>query len=181
LDAFEQIVSEILISQGYWVQTSFKVELTKAEKREIGRFSAPRWELDIVAYKGMVDELLVVECKSYFDSRGVTLSSLCLDDPTNTKSRYKLFAEEKLRTVVFSRLVKQLSGNGSCKEFSKVNLALACGKIATETDREGLMKAFNERGWKLFDLEWLKEGLNSISSDSYENRVSSVASKILIR
>ena len=144
MDAFEQIVSEILIAQGYWVQTSFKVELTKAEKKEVGRFSAPRWELDIVAYKGMTDEILVVECKSYFDSRGVTLSSLCLDDPTSTKSRYKLFAEEKLRTVVFSRLVKQLSESGSCKETSKVGLALACGKIATETDHEGLISAFKK-------------------------------------
>jgi hypothetical protein len=37
MDAFEQLVSEILWMQRYWVRTSVKVELTKEEKREIGR------------------------------------------------------------------------------------------------------------------------------------------------
>jgi hypothetical protein len=40
VDAFEQLVSEILWMEGYWVQSSVKVELTKEEKREIGRPSA---------------------------------------------------------------------------------------------------------------------------------------------
>jgi hypothetical protein len=50
VDAFEQLVSEILWMTGFWVRTSVKVELTKEEKRLIGRHSAPRWELDIVGY-----------------------------------------------------------------------------------------------------------------------------------
>ena len=49
MDAFEQVVAEILWMEGYWVRTSVKVELTKAEKYLIGLPSAPRWELDIVA------------------------------------------------------------------------------------------------------------------------------------
>jgi len=49
LDAFEQLVSEILWMEGYWVRTSVKVELTKEEKHLIGRHSSPRWEIDIVA------------------------------------------------------------------------------------------------------------------------------------
>jgi hypothetical protein len=40
MDAFEQLVSEILWMEGYWARTSVKVELTKEEKREIGRHSA---------------------------------------------------------------------------------------------------------------------------------------------
>jgi hypothetical protein len=181
MDAFEQIVAELLMAQGYWVRTSFKVELTKEEKIEIGRPTSPRWELDLVAYKGAADELLVVECKSYLDSRGVTLASLSLNNPSNTKSRYKLFAEPNLRDVVFSRLVKQLSVKGGCSGTAKVKLALACGKIATEKDREGLKNEFKKRGWSLFDSEWLKQGLGNVSAESYDNRVSSVVSKILIR
>lgn len=72
--AFEQLVSEILWMEGYWVRTSVKVELTKEEKRLIGRHSSPRWELDIVAYNGRDNLLRVVECKSYFDSVGATVS-----------------------------------------------------------------------------------------------------------
>jgi hypothetical protein len=47
--AFEQVIAELLWRNGYWVQTSFKVELTKLEKIKIGRPSSPRWEIDIVA------------------------------------------------------------------------------------------------------------------------------------
>ena len=76
MDAFEQLVSEILWMEGYWVRTSVKVELTKEEKRLIGRHSSPRWELDIcmMAYKGGENLLRVVECKSYIDSTGVRIS-----------------------------------------------------------------------------------------------------------
>jgi len=50
MNAFEALIALLLRRQGYWVQTSFKVKLTKAEKRRIGRPSSPRWELDLVAY-----------------------------------------------------------------------------------------------------------------------------------
>ena len=67
MDAFEQVVSEILWTEGYWVRTSVKVSLTKEEKRQIGRPSSPRWELDVVAYRGRDNILRVVECKNYLD------------------------------------------------------------------------------------------------------------------
>lgn len=102
MDAFEQVVSEILWMDGYWVRTSVKVDLTKEEKVSIGRPSSPRWELDIVAYSGRDNMLRVVECKSYLDSRGVALKAF---DGTDAKSaeRYKLFSNDNLRTVVFGR------------------------------------------------------------------------------
>jgi hypothetical protein len=52
MDAFEQVVSEILWMDGHWVRTSVKVDLAKEEKVLIGRPSSPRWELDIVGYSG---------------------------------------------------------------------------------------------------------------------------------
>ena len=42
MDAFEQLVSEILWMEGYWVRTSVKVELTKEENRLIGRHAERR-------------------------------------------------------------------------------------------------------------------------------------------
>lgn len=71
MDAFEQLAAELLFANGWWVQTSVKVELTKEEKKQVGRQSSPRWELDVVAYKGATNEILVIECKSFLDSRGV--------------------------------------------------------------------------------------------------------------
>ena len=63
MDSFELVVASILEREGYWVRASYKVELTKEEKRSIGKPSAPRWEIDVLAYKASTNELLVVECK----------------------------------------------------------------------------------------------------------------------
>jgi hypothetical protein len=76
MDAFEQVVSEMLWMDGFWVQTSVKVNLTPREKGSVGKRTMPRPELDIVAYRGRDNFLYVVECKSYLNSRGVTFAGL---------------------------------------------------------------------------------------------------------
>jgi len=65
MDAFESVIALLLRQEGYWVIPSFKVEITREEKRKIGRPSSPRWEIDLVAYQGATNEVLAVECKSY--------------------------------------------------------------------------------------------------------------------
>src|SRR5262245_2078742 len=108
MDSFEQVVSEILWMDGYWVRTSVKVDLTKKEKVQIGRPSSPRWELDIVAYSGRDNSLRVVECKSYIDSFGVGASGFDGSN-ANDQARFKLFNDASLRSVVFNRLRLQLA------------------------------------------------------------------------
>jgi hypothetical protein len=180
MDAFEQLVSEILWMEGYWVRTSVKVELTKEEKRQIDRPSSPRWELDIVAYRGRDNLLRVIECKSYLDSRGVVLSGFAGGEGRSAE-RYKLFTDERLRTVVFNRLRLQFAESGACGPNADVKLCLACGRIATDADRAGLHKHFAERGWELWDEPWLREHLKRMSGRSYENQVSAVVAKLLLR
>src|SRR5947207_1589176 len=107
MDAFERVVVSLLEREGFWVRSSIKVELTKAEKVRIGRPSSPRWELDIIGYQPRNNELWVVECKSYLDSRGVQLCAFNGKNPAFAK-RFKLFCEPLTRKVVFSRLEKQL-------------------------------------------------------------------------
>jgi hypothetical protein len=180
MDAFEQLVSEILWMQGYWVRTSVKVELTKEEKCQIGRRTSPRWELDIVAYSGRDNLLRVIECKSYLDSRGVALRAF---DGTDAKfaERFKLFADEQLRCVVFNRLSLQFTKSGACRPNPEVKLCLACGRIATNTDRAGLHQHFAEKGWELWDEPWLRARLKHMSDQGYENQVSAVVAKLLLR
>jgi len=108
VDAFEAVVAMVLEGQGYWVRTSYKVALTKPEKVEIGRPSSPRWELDVVAYKPAENRLLVVECKSYLDSSGVSYRGFRTDEQEGT-GRYKLFNESKTWEVVSRRLFQQLA------------------------------------------------------------------------
>lgn len=180
MDAFEQVVSEILWMEGYWTRTSVKVNLTKEEKVLIGKPSTPRWEIDIVGYSGRDNVLRIVECKSYLDSRGVVLRAL---DGSDVKSaqRYKLFSDKNLREVVFNRLRIQLANCGACAPDASIKLSLACGRIATQADRDGLHKHFAAKEWELWDEKWLSDRLKKMSESSYENQVSAVVSKLILR
>lgn len=180
MDAFESVVSEILWRDGYWVQSSFKVELTKEEKAAIDRPTSPRWELDIVGYSGRRNEIIVVECKSYLDSTGVAFRAFDGTDKSFA-NRFKLFNDPTLRDVVFERLKSQLFEAGLVSANPSVRLALVCGKIVREQDRQLLRAHFEKNAWLLWDDEWLKERLRSMSRGGYENSPVAVVSKLLLR
>lgn len=167
----------LLDRDGYWTKGCFKVDLTKAEKRAIGRPSSPRWEIDIVAYRGSENEVLAVECKSLIDSPGV----LFRDGTFSPQTRYKLFSESKLRQVVLGRLGKQLAKSGLCGPNPSIRLCLAAGRISSRTDRAALSAHFQSQGWHLFDEQWIRGRLAATADSAYENDVAHVASKILLR
>jgi hypothetical protein len=177
MDAFESLIAMLLRHDGYWTNASLKVELTKAEKRQIELPSSPRWEIDLVAYKGSTNELLAVECKSYLDSRGVVFKNGEFESP----KRYKLFTNATLRKVVLSRLVQQLTATGACAPKPTVTLCLAVGKIASGTDAEGLDARFKSEGWRLFTDVWIRDRLLKASGQGYENDIAFVVSKLLLR
>jgi hypothetical protein len=177
MDAFESLISMLLRHDGYWTTPSFKVELTKQEKRLIGRSSSPRWEIDLVAYKGSTNELLAVECKSFLDSTGVIFRNGSFE-PTQ---RYKLFTDPTLRKVVLNRLRRQIVKTGACASAPTVRLCMAAGKIAGKTDRDDFAAHFAKMRWWLFDEEWIKTRLLAASKRGYENDVAFVVSKLLLR
>jgi hypothetical protein len=177
MDAFESLISMLLRHNGYWTIPSFKVELTKSEKRKIGRFSSPRWEIDLVAYKGSTNEVLAIECKSFLDSRGVVFQAGAFNPP----KRYKMFIDSALRRVVLKRLAAQLVKTGACADRPKLKLCLAAGKIANGTDMAGLKRHFVRNDWTLFDDCWIREQLTTASKRGYENDVAFVVSKLLLR
>jgi hypothetical protein len=180
MDAFEQVVASLLERDGYWVRSCVKVNLTKEEKCAIGRKSSPRWELDLVAYKGATNELWIVECKSYLDSGGVSMSAF---DGSNPKfgGRFKLFNSPILLDTVIHRLCAQLVASGACSPSPTVRLVLAAGRIASDTHRASLRAHFESREWILWDEAELKKRITALSDESYENAVASVVSKILVR
>jgi len=178
MDSFEQIVAGLLFAEGYWVTQGFKVELTREEKVAIGRPSCPRWEIDLLAYKGSTNELLAVECKSYLDSSGVKSSDLISPSVSNT--RYKLFVDATLRETVLNRLAIQVHELGLTRKNVTPHLALAAGKIYPK-DKETLKKHFKDQGWKLFDAPWLLEKLKRKSEGSYQDSIADVVSKLIFR
>jgi len=180
MDAFESLVASLLEREGFWVRSCVRVELSKEDKRFIGRPSSPRWELDLVAYKGGTNELRLVECKSYLDSRGVTVSAVDGSDQRYAP-RFKLFNEAPLREVIFRRLASQMREQGSTLPDPQVTLCLVAGKIASDHDRQLLREHFDKNGWLLWDDEWLRNALEKIACGGYENQIADVVAKIIHR
>jgi hypothetical protein len=160
--------------------SSVKVDLTKEEKRAIGRPSSPRWELDLVGYNAARNEVLVLECKSYLDSTGVSLSDLA-SPGARYASRYKLFTEPDLYRVVSQRLVIQLLESGACRETPHLRLGMAVGKIASATDAASLAVFFADRDWVLWGPDHIVSELKRLASDGYDNSAAAMVAKLLLR
>lgn len=139
MDAFEQLAAEIFRGRGYWVRSGFKVELTRDDKQRIGSPSCPRWELDLIAFRPVARELLVLECKSYLDSGGVHAAHFT--PGARLAGRYKLFNSPSLRTTVLNRLRHQLAAAGLCLDDVDLRLGLVYAH-ATEFNAALLMKRF---------------------------------------
>jgi len=182
MDSFEQVVSEILWNEGLWVWRSFKVELTAKDKADIGRPTSPRWEIDIVAYDAPGNVVHVIECKSYFDNPGIGTRWLREEfSPSKSKTGFlKLFREVQLKNVVFRRLAGQLVEEKRCRPNPTLRLGLACGHTK-KSARDELKKHFEVKGWDLYDEEWLRSKLRETAKRGYENQVSTVVAKILLR
>ena len=178
MEAFEALIATLLERKGYWTRLSVKVDLTKEEKRKVGRPSVPRWELDVIAYKAATNTLLVVECKSYLDSAGVRLSSFDGSNETHA-SRFKLFNDIVLRDVVFNRLACQLVEAGFCSSPPQITLCLAAGNIYQ--DVAGLREHFDRSDWLLWDGEWVRQELAELSKSGYDNTTAAIVTKLLLR
>ena len=180
MDAFERLIATFLEGDGFWVRSSYKVRLRPSDKARIGRPSAPRWEIDLVAYKAGTNELRLVECKSFLDSRGVSGAAF---DGSNERfaSRFKVFNDDELRRTVQRNLVRQLVLAGSCAPRPRVTWCLAAGKIASERSRHALKDLFESRRWMLMDEDWIAERLRTMATTGYENDVATMVVKLLLR
>lgn len=179
MNAFEQLVGEIYLHCGYWVAQNYKVDLTTEEKRQIGRHSSPRWEIDLIGYKAAANELHVIECKSFLDSTGVTASEFH-DSDGPTKKRYKLFNEKTTREVILKRLIIQLSESGLVRPDPAAHMCLVAGKIK-KGDEGTLKEYFHERGWILRDPEWIAMQITQLAQQSYTDAVAPMVAKLLLR
>ncbi len=145
MDHFENIISTLLEAEGYWVRRSFKINVTKEEKRLIGKHSIPRPEIDLLAFKFSANEVLALEAKSFLDSFGVNFEQL-QEKHEVPKGRYKLFTSENYRSIVLSRLLSDLVACGMADTNTKIILGLAAGKIYQ--NRSDLIREFMlDRNW----------------------------------
>lgn len=179
MDAFEDLTARLLWREGYWTRQSYKVDITKADKVVLGKYSMPRPEIDIVAYRPATNAVGWVECKSYLDSTGVHIGAFDGSNATLAK-RFRMFNDDAFRELVTERLVGQLilAGLVQAEPPPKVEYWLVAGRIAGGC-QESVPAYFAERGWILRDRAWIKASLQAISTEGYEDDVVTMAAKLL--
>jgi hypothetical protein len=179
MEYFETIIKTLLEHDGYWVRQSFKVNLTKKEKKQIGKASIPRPEIDLLAFKPNLQEVLALEAKSYFDSPGVRIDDLRSEFQI-PEGRYKLFTCTNYRNIVFNRLIQDLNILGMVNGNVKIRLGLVAGKIYQERSTE-IRDYFESKGWFFWSPEDVRNKVNALAAKGYENEPAIITAKILMR
>lgn len=179
MDYFEGLIKTLLEHEGYWVRQSFKVNLTKQEKRDIGKPSIPRPEIDILAFKPEDNHLIAFEAKSYLDSPGVKLAAL-EEKYEVPEGRFKLFTCDNYRNIVFSRMKKDLVDLGMGTSKTKITLGLAAGNVY-QSRTDAIRTLCSSRGWAFLSPEDIREKVTDLAAKGYENEPSIITTKILMR
>lgn len=179
MDYFESTVKTLLESEGYWVRQSFKVNLTKEEKRSIGKPSIPRPEIDLLAFKPGENVVYAIEAKSYLDSPGVKVADL-FEVHDIPEGRYKLFTCKNYRKIVFNRLKQDLIDVGMSNANTRIVLGLAAGKTYQSKNSE-IYNLFHNEEWLFWSPEDIRSKVIQLSDKGYENDPSIITAKILMR
>lgn len=177
MDQFEVLVGSLLEAEGYWIRHSFKVNLTKDEKRLIGKPSAPRPEIDILALRHSDNTVIAFEVKSFLDSPGVRLNDLKTESAVST-GRYKLFTNTQYRETVLYRMKQDLIAYGMANKDTTVKLGLAAGKVYKSQSKD-LKLYLEERAFHFWSPEEIQMKVRRLATHAYENNLAFVVSKIL--
>jgi hypothetical protein len=178
MEAFEQIVARVFDRQGYWIKQSYKVDVTKEEKRLIGTPDMPRVEIDLLAFRPNENVVHVIECKSYLDSRPIAID--CFKAGQKRAARFKLFNDSNRRAIVFEALQRQLVADSICREGVTLRLGLVAGNVHP-SHRLDLKALFELAGWDLWDDIWVAQKLRDFSSGLYENSLVDITAKLIER
>lgn len=179
MDHFESIIATLLEAEGYWVRRSFKVNVTKEEKRQIGKHSIPRHEIDLLALHLDRNEVLALEAKSFLDSVGVKLSQLS-EEHEVPEGRYKLFTSKRYREIVLSRLRQDLVASGMANPNTKISLGLAAGKVY-QGQAGSIHELMTKKEWLFWSPEDIKQKVTALAEHGYENDPAIITAKILMR
>jgi hypothetical protein len=179
MDQFESIVHYLLERDGYWVRSSYRVELSREQKRDLGKPSIPRPEIDLIAFNFKRNELLVLEVKSFLDSPGVKISDISKKHEV-AAGRYKIFTSDKYRLMVLSSLREQLLMAGSINEKTSIRLGLVAGKVYK--GQSDTLRSFLESGNHFFwSPEDIRNKVKALADCAYMNNLAVLTAKILLR
>lgn len=179
MDYFEGIIKTLLEHEGYWVRQSFKVNLTKQEKRDIGKHSIPRPEIDLLAFNQKENRIYAMEAKSYLDSPGVRFDDLTQEYQI-PEGRYKLFTCKNYRDIVFNRLKQDLIEARMADKETTITLGLVAGNVYQSRSSE-IRAYFEGKGWLFWSPEDVRDQVNALAQKGYENEPAVITAKILMR
>jgi hypothetical protein len=179
VDYFENIVATLLEADGYWVRGSFKVDVTKEEKKQIGKHTIPRPEIDLLALRVQTNQVIAFEAKSYLDSSGVKLFDLQQEHEV-PEGRYKLFTSKRYRDIVLSRLLEDLISKGMANKKTTIRLGLAAGRVYRQESTQ-IRQFMNQNSWIFWSPEDIKERVTQLAQHGYENNAAMITAKILLR
>ncbi|MFP5476385.1 MAG: hypothetical protein ACLGJD_22310 [Gammaproteobacteria bacterium] len=179
MDHFESLICTLLEAEGYWLRRSFKVNVTKEEKRSIGKHSIPRPEIDILAFKPSGNSVLAIEVKSFLDSPSLKIEQLQAEHEV-PEGRYKLFTTERYRSIVLGRLHTDLVQCGMANAQTKVSLGLAVGKIYQKRT-EAIREFMRSRQMFFWSPEDIKQKVTALADRDYENDPAIMVAKVLLR
>lgn len=179
MDHFEAVISTLLESDGYWVRSSYRVELSKEQKRDTGKPSIPRPEIDLLALHFNRNEVLVLEVKSYLDSPGVKLSDISKEHE-KAEGKYKLFTSKRYRAIVLGCLRQQLLEAGAINEATTIRLGLAAGKVY-RAQTEELRAHLAASDCFFLSPEDIRAKVAALAKGAYMNNPSAITAKILLR
>ncbi len=165
MDSFEYLIKNLLENDNYWVKQSYKVELSPEQKTSIGSSTMPRVEVDLIAFNHKKNHLLIIEVKSFLNSKGVDALDI-IDSKRSSASRYKLFTRPVYRDVVIEMTKSQLIQEGLIDESTTIQLALAAGNLV-ESRASMLGEYFDENKWLLFDPICIKNKLINLKDTKY--------------
>ena len=182
MDYFESLIKTLLEHENYWVQQSYKIELTIEEKRMVRIPTMPRPEIDLLAFNHRENKVTVFEVKSFLDTAGVVWRDLNMEQDIPPAGRYKLFTCPTYRNVVFTRLMQQLIERGMADEQTTITLGLAAGKVAGQINQDNVRNIamyFEARGWVFWSPTQIQERLELLADTRYSNNPFVIAAKVL--
>ncbi len=179
MDYFENLAKTLLEEEYRWVGQSIKVNLSKQEKRDVGKPTIPRPEIDLLVFNFKNNEVIAIEAKSYLDSSGVSLDNL-KEKHDIPEGRYKLFTCENYRNIVFSKLKAQLLEAGQINNETIIKLGLIAGNIHRNQNEE-MAIFFKEQDWLFWSPNEIRARVKDLSSKGYENNPYIITAKVLLR
>jgi len=179
MDNFEALVAQILERDGYWVRQSVYVKLSKEEKRDLGKPSLPRPQIDLVAYSPKRNEIILYEVKSYLDSPGVKIN--VLKNSSWAENHFKLLTIPAYQKIVVKSLLSRLGQEGLITQKApRVKFGLAFGN-SPKNERAQLKEYVKQQGWEYLGPDEIVAGLNDIAGESYHNSPYSFVAKMIFR